>query len=148
MKILDLKESNLTADELIALMTLVGNELPEPLSMRVDIPAYLEKITNNGECYILIDSKQGPAGFIGFYTNDKKNRKAYLSIISILPHFQGKGYGKKLMELMISKCVEMGMIDISLEVQSTNIKAINCYKKFGFNNVAIKADKIVMCKNI
>ena len=148
MKICDWKESKLNKEEVIDLMTLVGDKLPDPLSSRVNIAPYLEKLIINGSLYVLLDKNKKASGVLGFYANDKKNKTAFLSILGILPHLQGKGCGKKLIELMISNCIEVGMTTISLRVHLENKKAIYFYKKIGFYTITIKENNINMLKKL
>ncbi|SHI85939.1 GNAT family N-acetyltransferase [Lutispora thermophila] len=52
--------------------------------------------------------------------------------VGILPEFQGKGYGKELILLIVKHLLETGHDDITIEVDSNNIKAFNLYKNTGF----------------
>jgi ribosomal protein S18 acetylase RimI-like enzyme len=61
-------------------------------------------------------------------------RRILLHHFGILPAYQGKGLSKILLEESL-KYVKMNGAQVKLEVHSTNIKAINLYKKYGFKHL-------------
>jgi len=48
------------------------------------------------------------------------------------------GYGKVLLEFIISYLINKKCDNITLEVRVTNNKAINLYKKFGFEIASVR----------
>jgi len=58
-------------------------------------------------------------------------RRTMIHHFGILPEFQGNGLSKVLLEKTLRIVKEKGH-QVKLEVHSTNIKAINLYKKYGF----------------
>jgi ribosomal-protein-alanine N-acetyltransferase len=58
-------------------------------------------------------------------------RRIHLHHFGILPEFQGKGLSKLLLDESL-KFVKKKGFQVKLEVQKTNNKAINLYKKAGF----------------
>ena len=71
-------------------------------------------------------------GLLVYYDNDEVSKTAYISLIGLLPRFQGMGIGRKLLEYCVKETTTRGMIKIKLEVNITNIGAISFYKKHGF----------------
>jgi len=57
---------------------------------------------------------------------------AEILIISVKPQHQQKGIGKEIMNYIINFCKSNNVKYIYLEVAENNQKAINLYKKFGF----------------
>jgi ribosomal protein S18 acetylase RimI-like enzyme len=55
-----------------------------------------------------------------------------LSLIHVMKEQRGKGYGKKLMDLVIEEAREKGLELVALGVYKTNEVAISLYKKCGF----------------
>lgn len=86
---------------------------------------------------------------IGFINFDIIYDRIELININILDKYQGDGYSNILMDKMIS----YDYTNITLEVSSKNIKAINLYKKYGFveeairKNYYIDSDAILMKKD-
>lgn len=60
--------------------------------------------------------------------------------IAVLPERRGQGYGKKLMEAMVSFASRTGLEAITLEVRAGNSPAINLYESYGFEKEAIRKD--------
>jgi Acetyltransferases len=61
-------------------------------------------------------------------------RRILLHHFGILPECQGKGLSKTLLKESL-QFVKKNGAQVKLEVHSTNIKAINLYKKFGFKHL-------------
>ncbi|MGN6711456.1 GNAT family N-acetyltransferase [Anaerocolumna jejuensis] len=55
--------------------------------------------------------------------------------IFVLPSYQGKGYGKKLMQFAINKAIRYGSNCISLSAIDWNTRALNLYQSLGFDIV-------------
>jgi len=72
-----------------------------------------------GTCDILINTKQD---FIGTIAN-----------FGILPSYQYRGIGSALFAFGVESLREKGCNEINLKVEANNEKALDLYKKFGFN---------------
>lgn len=71
-------------------------------------------------------------GFTAFYANDSQEYIAYLSMIIVNHEYQHNGYGRILLEDVITECIKRGMRILRLEVADTNAPAIALYEKRGF----------------
>lgn len=63
--------------------------------------------------------------------------RAEIAILAIDNKYQGQGYGQTLIKYMIKEAILSECETISLEVRVSNNKAINLYKKNGFENVRL-----------
>lgn len=72
---------------------------------------------------------------------DIESNKHWLGIC-ILDNYQGKGYGKKIMDELIYQ--SQNVKEIFLTVDKDNINAINLYKKYEFNIIKEKATYYLM----
>ena len=63
---------------------------------------------------------------------------SHLLNIAVSKNYQGKGYGRKILEKVIRQSSVLGATVIFLEVRISNHKAINFYEKFGFKRDAIR----------
>lgn len=61
-------------------------------------------------------------------------RRLLLHHFGILPEFQGRGLSKSLLNETLNVVKKKGH-QVKLEVHTTNFKAINLYKKFGFKHL-------------
>jgi ribosomal protein S18 acetylase RimI-like enzyme len=78
--------------------------------------------------YIAILNEQ-PIGLGGVYLEDGE---VSLFGLGISPNFQGKGFGKELLHLIIEELKHQGIQNITLEVDSNNQTAFQLYRKYGF----------------
>ena len=63
---------------------------------------------------------------------------SHLLNIAVSRNYQGKGYGRKILEKVILQSSLLGATVIFLEVRISNHRAINFYQKFGFKRDAIR----------
>jgi ribosomal-protein-alanine N-acetyltransferase len=64
--------------------------------------------------------------------------EAHITNIAVHPEYRGIGLGKMIVEHMIKAAKGSGVTSMTLEVRVGNIPAINLYKKYGFEEVAIR----------
>ena len=64
------------------------------------------------------------------------NEKLRILILAMDERHQGKGFGKKLMDILIEESLVHGVKKVSLEVRKDS-EAINFYRKFGFSGVDV-----------
>ncbi len=84
--------------------------------------------------------------------------EAHLLNLSIAPDWQGKGYGRSLLDAMVRTAKDHGCVFISLEVRPSNPGAIRLYQKAGFREIALRKgyypadrgreDALVMGRNL
>ena len=93
---------------------------------------YAEKLAKHAVIGIMKD-KQDTCGLIVFYANDIQNLTAFISLIGVLPAWQGKHLGQQLLEYSISEAISAGMQSLRLEVDLDNQRAIAFYERCGFD---------------
>ena len=71
-------------------------------------------------------------GLVAAYCNDQEKLIAYITSVSVLRNWTGKGIAYKLMNQCIVHAKAIGMRQISLEVASGDTSAIKLYEKIGF----------------
>ena len=132
---------------LIALLTEIGDLLPVKLSERVIIADYAEKLLTNGEI-IIAAFEDEYVGLIGFYDNDRINKKGYVSILGIKSRFQGMGIASKLLRMMEEHALRNQIVQCYCHVQKMSERAIKFYKSNGYVTIAANADSFLMAKLI
>ncbi len=101
------------------------------LSSRVDIGEYAKKIAGNA---LKVEAWSGEelVGLVAAYCNDQETHIAYITSVSVLMKWAGKGLATQL----VGKCIEYakssGMHAVNLEVASNSVAAIKLYEKIGF----------------
>jgi ribosomal protein S18 acetylase RimI-like enzyme len=120
-----------------------------PLSGRVDLNTFTEKITKYARQTWIYDNEQNEiAGFMACYFNDPKKEIAYITSISIVEKYQAKGLGIMLINDSIDFAKKNNFRKIQLEVSKINTNAIGFYRKQQFNIVDCSFLSFYMVKNL
>ncbi len=69
---------------------------------------------------------------VGFLAATKYSKEARILMLAVKKEQRGQGIGTALMNRFMSICKLEGILSIRLEVRTTNFRAIEFYKKFGF----------------
>ena len=85
-----------------------------------------------GALYVMEEKGTGKLSGTSWMTYD--GRRILLHHFGIRPEFQGNGLSKILLQHSL-EFVRQKRCQVKLEVQSSNQKAINLYKKFGFRHL-------------
>ena len=86
------------------------------------------------DLYVLKDKDK----VIGYYDVWYMFENADISTICIRKDYQGKKLGEYLLKDLIIRCIKKDVEFLHLEVRVDNNKAINLYKKFGFEKLRIR----------
>ena len=83
-------------------------------------------------------------GMVVLMLNQRKKMQHFATVYSMYVEdtYQGKGYGKLLLEKVFSKAREFKVEKLRLSVVYTNNKAIELYKKLGFNPYGVEKGTI------
>lgn len=58
-----------------------------------------------------------------------------IQTIGVLPEFEGRGIARAMLDELIAEAVRRGAMDIMLEVSSTNPRAQELYRRYGFEHI-------------
>lgn len=64
--------------------------------------------------------------------------ETHLLNISVLAHWQGKGYGRHLLERLCATARGSGAMRMYLEVRPSNAVAMSLYRSFGFVTIGVR----------
>lgn len=117
------------------------------LDVTVDIAEYSRKIVENS---ITFEAWAGNdlIGLIAAYFNEIKNHSGFITDVSVLKGYSGKGIASELLSTCINYAMENEFKEISLEVSLRNERAIRLYMKHDFYQTAVKGDLVIMKRNI
>ncbi|MDP2807773.1 MAG: GNAT family N-acetyltransferase, partial [bacterium] len=62
----------------------------------------------------------------------------HLGNLAVRPDLKGRGYGARILEMMIEDVKKKGCRTASLEVRASNVTAINLYHKYNFKEIAVR----------
>ncbi len=119
--------------ELFMLLQNIDSSFEPALSSYVNIEEYSSKLYANAYVCIVKYNEEF-AGLYAIYLNSEKDKIAYLTLIGVLNEFKGSGLSQVLLDDMINLAQNRNMKTIKLEVKSSYDRAINFYKKNGFES--------------
>lgn len=101
------------------------------LCARVDINDYAKTIATKATRF---EAWSGGmlVGLVAAYCKGQENHIAYITSVSMLGRWTGRGLAYSLLQQCIEHARALGMRQISLEVASDNTSAIKLYEKTGF----------------
>jgi len=141
MLIYDINKS--TESEVFVHLNKCKNTFIPPLDSTVDIKVYSKKLYDFSIRFEAWDQNE-LVGLIAAYFNDEKFYKGFITNVSVLDSYRGKGIAQSLIENCIRYAKKYQFSRIELEVYNKNIAAISLYKKYGFQIVEQIKDIIKM----
>ena len=67
-----------------------------------------------------------------------RGKRAYLFAFRIHKDYQGKGYGKYLLQRVLDILKDRGYYEFTVGVEDDNLKAQHIYQSFGFNEMLLR----------
>lgn len=117
-----------------------------PMSQRGNYADIIFKISAAAD--MLLAYNQNMLGFIAFYANDLKTKRAFVSSITIDTQFRRQGIGKRLFEGAIKVASVKGMEEICLEVDSGNLSAYDFYRTMGLSVIQSSEKSFIMGRKL
>ena len=102
-----------------------------PLSGRVDIAAYANKIATRATTYEVWDNG-ALIGLVAAYNDAVTQRPAFITSVSVDDFWQGKGIATLMLRQCLRHLRELGFARCNLEVHDSNLGANALYRKIGF----------------
>jgi ribosomal protein S18 acetylase RimI-like enzyme len=122
------------AFEIEAFLTQMDHDFHPPLSARVSLRDYAEKICRNAIIFSAHDKGQMTA-FAAFYCNAPDRRTAYITMVAVASACRNHGLGACLLDTGIRHARKLGFKILRLEVHGANVAAIAMYTLRGFVKV-------------
>lgn len=120
-----------TVDEVALHLRQCALAFVPPLGSRVDITVYAEKLVRQAVRFEAWSSND-LVGLVATYFNNKSELIAFVSSVSVLPSHQGLGIASSLLAQCLECAKTGGFRYLELEVDGSNLNAINLYLKMGF----------------
>ncbi len=100
---------------------------------------YSDLVLNPYALYVVLEIEEKIHGYVGMWVTDN------LEIINLYvdEEYQGMGFGSIIMDFVVDICEQSNINNMSLEVRSSNFKAINLYEKYGLKKSHIRKNYYV-----
>ena len=131
MTVLQYRIGQASEQEIAGHLRLCDANFNPPLSARVNLQQYAAKLAEHAVRFEAW-ADCGLAGLLAAYCNDKVSGLAFITNVSVLGHCQQQGIAKELVRQCVDYAKTAAMRGIRLEVEKTNVQAINLYLKHGF----------------
>ena len=95
-----------------------------------------EELESPNSKYIIAKTNDGE--IIGFAGIKIIVDTADIMNIVVKKSWRNQGVGSLLLDNLVSLCKNLSLFSLSLEVNESNLPAINLYKKFGFKQVGVR----------
>ena len=82
----------------------------------------------------------GQNKLLGYFVAMKGFEEVHLLNITVAPEFQGRGWGKAMLEALAVWSRGQGANDLWLEVRASNARAIHVYQTHGFETISVRKD--------
>ncbi|PIY97322.1 MAG: GNAT family N-acetyltransferase [Candidatus Kerfeldbacteria bacterium CG_4_10_14_0_8_um_filter_42_10] len=128
---LEYKSKTATEAEIYTHLKECDDNFIPPLSEKVDVQEYSKKLYGKSVTFEAW-SKNILAGLVAAYFNDPKNQTGYITNVSLIKDYSGRGIASRLIEDCIQYAKQNKFREIRLEVNKDNGPAIHLYKKYGF----------------
>ena len=132
-----------SVDDIISHLVDCDSLFTPPLSSRVNITEYAEKIHLNAishECWF----GSTLIALIAFYQNLQDTGLAYITSVSVCTAHQGKGIAESLLKEALTNMSDKNLKRVTLEVSEDSHKPISLYKKLGFITESLNNGVITM----
>ena len=118
----------------------VNTDFPIPLSQKISLREYAEKIIEFGEIVVALEKNTLKGLAIG-YTENLKGNSAYISVVGVKKEFRGSGIGKKVVQKFIEICRQKKIKSVNLYTHKSNKAAIKMYKALGFKENSLSEEE-------
>ena len=113
------------------------------LSTRVDLETYAKKIYDRANRFEAWDNGN-LIGLVAVYCDNHEKHPAFITNVSVLPTYQGKGIASQLMNNCLEYIREQEFGVVELEVNQHNLVAVAVYQKYGFSTTCTKDQSLIM----
>ncbi len=118
------------ADELARVIAASFGQAEDP-NMAADI---VRDMTAEAERYFLARLGDAPVGAFKVFVD---RPKAYIYAFGVLPEYRRQGYGREILEDILSRLFAEGWTAVGLEVDADNLPAQALYRAVGFRDITI-----------
>ena len=134
--------------EIYEVLNYYSKDLEAIKAGRIDLEEMAKKFTAFGTVIELIEDGVRK-GYAGFYHNDRKLGRAFLSMIVVLPEYQGRGCGSRILAETEHECIDDGMKILAVDVRTDNQRAVKFYEERGFTVInALSDTKVILEKEL
>lgn len=146
-KTITFETNTASLDAVIAHLKKCSNNFVPNLAEKVDIETYAKKIKQLAITFEAWDAEE-LAGLIAAYFNDNKNFSVFITNVSTVASYAGKGIASQLLQNCLQYALQKDFKEVHLRVSVHSKGAIHLYDKAGFQPIETIDDEILMKKEL
>ncbi len=138
-------QNKASLEQIYEILNITSNDFIPPLSARVDICDYGAKIKSKAVCFEAWDDNR-LIGLVACYYNNTETYEGYLTHISLLQTYCGKGIAKQLMANCMNYGIANSFKSIRLEASKKNKKSLMFWRCLRFQQIACNGNSLYFRK--
>lgn len=116
---------------LVEYLQRVDSTFPDSLSNRTSLQNYACKLLDKANIFsVKVDNTI--VGLVAGYIDNRIGQQSFISVVSVLPDYQGMGLSKVLLNCYLKYADRQDVSEVFLYVYKSNYRAINLYEGLGF----------------
>ena len=119
-------------EKLTAFLQTVDKHFPVPLSAKVDLAEYAQKLIAKADLAVETSETGEIQALAAGYIRHVENNMAYLAIVATIPELRGQGRAKRVVQRFMDCCREQNRKGVHLYAVASNTNAVSLYEKLGF----------------
>lgn len=98
---------------------------------------FVDSLASGYDCWVLRDAGQGPddGALAGYFLLMYALDEAHLLDVAVAGERHGTGLGRYLLDRIAARARERGMESILLEVRPSNERALQVYRRYGYQEI-------------
>lgn len=111
----------------------LDHDFDPPLSSRIQIDAYAQRLADNAEVLVAEDEEHGaPIGVCAFYCNDALTLEGYITYLGVIPRARHLKIGQQLVEQSLAIAWSHSMRSVALHTTPHDPRLQRFYERSGF----------------
>ena len=100
---------------------------------------FVDSLATGYQMQVLCNEEStGQNNLLGYFVAMKGFEEVHLLNITVAPEYQGRGWGRAMLEALAVWSRGQGAKDLWLEVRASNARAIHVYHTHGFETVSVR----------
>ena len=117
---------------------------------------FIAELAHPRSYYLVAEDHSVIVGFGGLRTPDRRGGQADIQTLAVLPGYRSQGWGRALVDALMTEAARVGAAELFLEVRADNHRARSLYESMGFAEISSRpgyyqpdgVDAVVMSRTV
>lgn len=125
-------ENVITQDNLLKFLQIVDDHFPIPLSRKVNLPEYAQKLIDRADLFAEMSETGEIQALAAGYIRHVENDMAYIAVVATLPEMCRRGMAGRVVQKFKDQCREQKRKGVHLYAVASNTSAVRMYERLRF----------------